>query len=97
MQFLPELKKFLKKEGIIYTVRGYDMVEKDVHIEGIGVCHREPLGEVRDFKDLEQYVPQSGFPSLESWVKKIRRFIQSGGRMWLYKVEVKTRIGGVEK
>jgi len=90
MSFLPELKPFLKDKGIIYTVRKYKMVDAIVVVEGIGECHRLPLGEISQKEELEPYAENSGFPTLDAWWKKIKYFIPSNlDSKYLYKVEVK--------
>lgn len=86
MQFLPELRKFLKEKGIIYTVRGYDMSYKEVQVEGVGTCIRKPLGLA---EDLSKYVELSGFKTVEEWRKKINMFIPRGKKAWLYEVRKK--------
>ena len=91
MEFMPKLRDFLRDNGFIYTVRGYDMDHKWVPVEGVGWCERFPLGQVRDFGDLEPFYGKSGFATLDDWVKMIRVFIKEGNPAWLYKVEVKER------
>lgn len=93
MQFLPELKTFLLSRRVIYTVRGYNMSDKDVYVEGVGWCHRTPMGVVRSFDDLAPFVLLSGFSTLEDWVGKIRAFIPVGRSAWLYRV---TLVGNLD-
>lgn len=88
MQFLPKLKEFLAENGHIYTVRKYKMVEKDVWVDGVGLCHRIPLGRVLSSEALIDYFVGSGFDTVEDWWKKIKSFVPSG-ELYLYKVEVK--------
>jgi len=87
MSFLPELKNFLRGSGCIYTVRKYKMIEKDVEVDGIGTCHRTPLGGVSSLEDLEDYYQMSGFATAKDWWEKIRYFIPPGSPMYLYRVE----------
>ena len=75
MSFLPELKIFLKKNGIIYTVRKYKMIEANVEIEDVGVCQRLPIGEIHSKEDLFPYYELSGFSSVENWWTKVEYFI----------------------
>lgn len=87
MSFMPQLRDFLAEKGMIYTVRKFNMVEKIVHIEGVGDCKRTPLGLITK-EDLIPFVPESGFETLEEWWSKIRYFIPPGQPMYLYKVVV---------
>lgn len=88
MQFLPELKKYLIEHGIIYTVRKFNMSEGRVRVEGVGICHRKPLGEIVLQMELEGYVSQSGFASMKEWLAVIRRFVPVNVRMYLYEVSL---------
>ena len=89
MQFLPQLKELLKDNGFIYTVRGYDMDHRWVKVEGVGWCERSPLGLVDNFSALEPFYKESGFETLDDWIKMVRVFIKEGNPAWLYKVEVR--------
>ena len=87
MSFLPELQKFLKENSLIYTVRKYRMVENNVDVEGVGECHRTPMGEVHYKEDLLPYVEFSGFSGVEAWWNKIKYFIPlDSSPKYLYKV-----------
>jgi len=86
MQFLPELKEFLLKEGMIHTVRGYEMKAAWVNVEGVGKCYRAPKGAVHSKDDIEKYVETSGFANVDNWWAKIQSFIKSGQTMYLYAV-----------
>jgi len=87
MSFIPELKAFLKRSGVIYTVRKYKMADAHVEVEGVGRCHRIPLGEVNSKEDLVSYVAFSGFNTLDDWWTKIEWFIpDSKVPKYLYKV-----------
>ena len=89
MSFLPELKEFLTKGKLIFTVRKYKMSYAIVTIEGIGNCWRIPLGEIKNKESLSPYVKDSGFPSLEAWWTKIKYFTPAAGvPLYLYRVEV---------
>ena len=89
--FMPVLKEFLRLNGVIYTVRKYRMVERDVGIWGVGTCRRVPLGEVSSKEDLLPYIQLSGFDSVEAWWTKIRHFTpDKESTLYLYKVEVKS-------
>ena len=89
MSFIPQLKEFLLTNGIIYTVRKYKMSDAIVNVEGIGECHRIPVGTVDRKEDLIPYVEESGFETIEDWWKKIKYFIpNSWNTKYLYEVEV---------
>ena len=89
MSFIPQLKEFLLTNGIIYTVRKYKMSDAIVNVEGIGECHRIPVGTMDRKEDLIPYVEESGFETIEDWWKKIRYFIpDSWDTKYLYKVVV---------
>ena len=89
MSFIPQLKEFLLTNGIIYTVRKYKMSDAIVNVEGIGECHRIPVGTVDRKEFLIPYVEESGFETIEDWWKKIKYFIpNSWNTKYLYKVEV---------
>jgi len=87
---MPELKEFLKRNGLIYTVRKYKMVRAIVDIEGVGLCDRLPLGEVSSQEDLESYAENSGFQSASDWWSMIRHFVpDKDSTLYLYMVEVR--------
>ena len=89
MAFHFKLRKFLKNNGFIYTVRKYRMLEANVWVEDVGLCHRIPFGIITSISDLEPYVRDSGFERDEDWWKRIREFIPSSlDTMYLYRVEV---------
>lgn len=89
MSFLPELRNFLKENGLIYTVRRYRMSDAIVEVDGIGECHRVPLGRVFVKEDLIRYYDLSGFKTVDDWWKKIKYFIPgSGSPMYLYEVKI---------
>ena len=90
MSFLPQLKAFLMGLGVIYTVRKYKMTDAIVEVADIGKCHRVPIGQISSKEDLEPYVAESGFSTVDDWWNKIKFFIPyEDDPMYLYKVEVK--------
>ena len=90
MSFMPELKQFLLRNGLIYTVRKYKMLRAIVDIEGVGLCDRFPLGEVSSQEDLTHYAENSGFSSVEDWWSMVRHFVPNEeDTLYLYLVEVK--------
>lgn len=86
MSFLPELQEFLKENKLIYTIRKYDMDERDVEIEGVGICHRKPLGKIEHKESLGVFVKSSGFDSLQAWLQKVKLFSRPGDDLYLYEV-----------
>jgi len=78
MQFIPELKNFLRKHGEIYTVRQYGAPNALIAIEELKHLYkRERVKEIKTWDELAPYVPLSGFGSLEDWRAKINSFIPS--------------------
>ena len=92
MEFMPSLSAFLLKNGVICTVKKYKMIEKIVDAEDVGLCWRRPLGIVSTPKDLEPYIKDSGFKTVEDWWEKIREFVPNKkDTLYLYKVEILRR------
>lgn len=90
MSFMPELKAFLLRNGLIYTVRKYKMLRAIVDIEGVGLCDRFPIGGISSEEDLSHYVENSGFSSIGDWWSMIRHFTpDKESALYLYMVEVK--------
>ena len=85
------VKNYLHKFGVVFTVRGYDMKNKTVTVEGVGECKREKIKEIKRVGELREYVNQSGFLSLLSWWLQIDAFT-ADKKKFLYKVE---KIGGI--
>ncbi len=90
MSFMPELKQFLMRNGLIYTVRKYKMLRAIVEVEDVGLCDRLPLGEVSGQADLVPYAEYSGFQSVEDWWSMVRHFVPDKENL-LYLYEVKLR------
>ena len=80
------VKNHLHKFGVVFTVRGYDMKNKNVTVEGVGECKREKIKEIKRAAELIEYVNQSGFLSLLSWWLQIDAFTDDK-KKFLYKVE----------
>ena len=85
MSFSPDQKKFLLDNGKIYTVRKYAISDSDVKVSNIGICSRKPLGIIVQ-SDLDKYVRESGFDTVEDWLHMINRLISVGNTMFLYEV-----------
>ena len=90
MQFLPELKKFLKSNGKIYTVRKYKYPPNSlVLVLGVGKCRRTLVASDVSKEYLNNYYHYSGFSSTSDWWSKIVQFIPNSEYIkYLYKVEV---------
>ena len=89
MNFIPELKSFLKEKSEIYTVRKYDLRDECIEVEGTGWCNRIKFSKVLDKAELLPYVPLSGFPTLSLWWEKILHFIpHKDSPKYLYHVTV---------
>lgn len=86
MQFLPALKDYLIREGLIYTVRNYSRPTQTVQVSGVGQCQRAYVGPVYSKSYLEPFVVHSGFPHLDAWWRTICRLIPDDKPMFLYKV-----------
>ncbi len=91
MQFIPELARYLRQYGHIYTVRAYHYSTSEANVPGLGPVKRELVMQLDEsgLSLLEEYVVESGFATLEGWVSKIRHFIPSDRPIYLYRVEVK--------
>jgi len=86
------VRECLVRERRVFTVRSY-LLEgwhfRLVQVPGVGKCWRELVGEIRSKDDLAEYLPFSGFTSVDDWWRKIVGFC-GGRRKWLYKVTVYT-------
>ena len=89
MSFMPQLKGFLLRNKVIYSVRKFDMPSGIVHIEDIGDAYRTYVSQIYSREELESYVNQSGFETLLDWWSKIKYFIPTDGPYFLYKVELR--------
>ena len=87
------VKNHLDKSGVVFTVRGYDMKNKTVTVEGVGECKREKIKEIKRMVELTEYIDQSGFLSVLSWWSQIGLFTAEG-KKYLYRVE---KIGGNDR
>lgn len=88
MQFIPELRKYLREHRTIYTVRKYDMSSALVLVNDVGPCRRIPISELDAQEDLKPYVAESGFSSTFDWWTKIKEINPRTKVFYLYKVEV---------
>ena len=81
------VKNMLKEVGVVFTVRSYCLEDCRVDVDGVGICRRSLIGEVKYVKDLEVCACLSGFDDVRSWVEVIRK-MYNGKRKYLYVVEV---------
>lgn len=89
MSFLSNLKTFLREHGEIYTVRRYNYQTRQCDVEGVGCCNRRLIMRVSSPKDLDPYIPLSGFQTRRDWWSMIQRFVKPGDDMFLFKVVIK--------
>ena len=62
MQFnITCVKEHLREKGFVFTVRGYDLKDGFVEVDGIGRCYRRKIGEIKDVWKLGNYSAFSGF------------------------------------
>ena len=85
------VRKFLEEVGVVYSVRSYELREKSfVEVDGIGLCGREFIREVRKLEDIKGVSGWSGFEDVKEWLEVILRMYK-GKKKFLYRVE---KIGG---
>jgi hypothetical protein len=66
MQFkIPCVFNFLKKNGFVFSVRGYDMKDRCINVEKIGKCWRKKIDRIYKKQDLINFVVFSGFSKME--------------------------------
>ena len=84
------VKDCLVKRGKVFTVRSY-LLEginyRFVMVDGVGLCWRELVGEIKGKEDLVKYLDLSGFENVDLWWEKIVGFC-GGKKKWLYFVSV---------
>ena len=88
MQFMPELRQFLLKNGKIFTVRKFKMKSSLVYVETGERCKRVFLKQILAKDELEPYLKDSGFETLDAWWTKIEYHIPQQGPFYLYQVEI---------
>lgn len=86
---MPKLKDYLITNGVIYTVRKFNMPSKDVWIDKTGWYKRTHIKQIFSKKELEPYADTSGFDSLDEWWDMIKYLIPTHGPYFLYKVEAR--------
>jgi len=82
------VRDFLSQHGYVVTVRGYNYKSENAVVPDLGNARikRKKLGEIRSMKDIEGFVPLSGFKTARDWWRQIRQFCK--GRMYLYRVQI---------
>ncbi len=88
MSFMPRLARYLKSNGMIYTVRGSFYRTPVVSVEGVGSCRRVCITAVMKPDDLAPYVEFSGFNDIATWWAKIQQLHRHSSQLYLYKVGV---------
>jgi hypothetical protein len=86
--WVPQVRQCLLRHGRVLTVRSY-LVEgrfgRLVQADGVGLCWRELVGQVKAKQDLLPFVQFSGFDNVDQWWDQVMRFC-AGKDKWLYKV-----------
>jgi len=72
MTFLPELKEFLKRHRLVYTLRKYRYTDRFCHILGVGICERKHVATINRFEGLATWVSRSGFDDIDAWWRKAK-------------------------
>ena len=80
------VKSFLQRFGQVFTVRGYDMKDKIVMVDDVGLCKRKQIKEIKRITDLADYISRSGFLSAFTWWLVIGRYTNNK-RKFLYEVK----------
>ena len=91
MSFMQPVKKFLNSNGVVYSVRKYKYGTEKCYISSVGYCKRVLIKELwsysgEDFEILKECVENSGFGSVEEWIKMVKHFVNSEMPVYLYKV-----------
>ena len=89
------VRNCLIDNGVVFSVRGYNLENADVQVDGVGTCRRMRGFEVKSKNDLVKYVKRSGFNSVDAWWGAIEGFC-AGKRKWMYMVKIKgNKVPGV--
>ena len=87
------VRECLLREGRVFTVRGYNMCNEYVEVDGVGRCFRKHVMEVKSKEDLRIVgYGLSGFSSVDEWWRVIESFC-AGRRKWLYYVFIRNGVG----
>ena len=92
---VPVVKKCLIDCDQVYTVRKYEIHDKFsvTEVNNVGSCMVEKIMKVESMADLREFVPLSGFATLDQWWDKIVGFGAQNG--WLYHVTILNDQDGV--
>ena len=81
------VRKFLEEVGVVYSVRRYELRgSSKVVVEGVGVCERRFVREVKRLEDIKGVSGWSGFLDVKEWLEVILKMYKSK-RKFLYRVE----------
>ena len=84
-----QVYKHLQDYGHVNTVRSYWYEPYSVaEVEGIGKVQRTMRAVIDGPDDLEPYLEDSGFVTIEEWWRAITSFENHGRKRWVYYVEV---------
>lgn len=86
-----QVKDFLGNNGLVVTVRGYDMQDGLVNVEGIGTCRRRKVGRVYKKEELEVLIKYSGFKDTNEWWFWVEKFKCIKKFVYLVKVKEKEK------
>lgn len=92
MKFNEDVVKERLKRGNVVSVRGYDMKNRLIWVDGVGKCWRKKVKVVRSKEDLEEYLDRSGFNSVDEWWERIVWYCR-GDKKWMYEVRVVKKLG----
>jgi len=89
---VPQVRDFLKYNGYVLTVRGYDYNTGSARVPNLDniLIKRAKVCEIKVIDDLDNFVPLSGFGTAAEWWVQIRRFCK--GKMYLYRVTLDEEI-----
>ena len=87
------VRKFLEEVGVVYSVRRYELRgSSKVEVDGVGVCERRFVREVKRLEDIKGVSGWSGFEDVKEWLEVILSMYKDK-RKFLYRVE---KIGGCD-
>lgn len=82
MQFnVKQVRDFLDNNGLVVTVRAYDMQDGLFNVEGVGTCRRRKIGRIYKKEELEKVIEYSGFKDVDDcwiWIERfkcIKKFV----------------------
>ena len=81
------VKKYLKENKKVFTVRGYKMEDKEVLVDGIGLCKREFIKQIYLASNLKEFEKESGFNSAMGWWDVIQKMCKDKTK-YLYLITV---------